>query len=301
LLRAGREMMRLYEIRAPFLPISRNPPALWQPVLRKKIFPGSQLDKLENKAIVDILSFPRWDHPLLPKIEQPGLPGIVTFDCRSLIIDMKTSGVDLDTRLVMLDPQLAEYAWMARIPDVAFLWFVKHGHELRKGSRVTLLETPKNTAFYAGFELLVVALGEHNDVFLGDGAAVQAYTDTLKGIRGKAREAAEAAHLVSGVVSGKLIHVQDSAITKQRLQFAAARFTEEDMNDIGRDVAQTTVEMVRANDEAYYPKLAGIRFPNQKCNFCSMRWICLNMPEERDKNLSRKGEEWLDGKYEDGE
>jgi len=37
-----------------------------------------------------------------------------------------------------------------------------------------------------------------------------------------------------------------------------------------------------------------VRFPNERCGFCSMRWICLNRPEERDKLLTKRGEEWLD-------
>jgi hypothetical protein len=60
-------------------------------------------------------------------------------------------------------------------------------------------------------------------------------------------------------------------------------------------VAQTTVEMVRAHEQQFYEKQGGIRFPNEKCNYCSMRWICLNNPDERDKSLTKRGEEWLDG------
>jgi hypothetical protein len=79
------------------------------------------------------------------------------------------------------------------------------------------------------------------------------------------------------------------------LQFAAARLTEKDMDECGRSVAQTTVEMVRAHEQQFYEKQGGIRFPNEKCNYCSMRWICLNNPDERDKSLTKRGEEWLDG------
>jgi hypothetical protein len=66
--KTGEQMMRLYEVKVGKLPIV-NP--IFQQKLRKKIFPGTNLDSLENVAILDILSFPRWDHPLLPKIEKP--------------------------------------------------------------------------------------------------------------------------------------------------------------------------------------------------------------------------------------
>ena len=66
------------------------------------------------------------------------------------------------------------------------------------------------------------------------------------------------------------------------------------MDEVGRSVAQTTVEMVRAHESDFYEKQPGVRFPNEKCGFCSMKWICLHRSEERDKNLTRRGEEWLD-------
>lgn len=295
--RAGREMMLLYEIRAPFLPISTNPKALFQQVLRKKLFPGSKYDKLENKAVVDILSFPPYNHAMLPEIApeaadcQP-LHGCNDIPRRSLIIDMKTSGVDLDTELVMLDPQLAEYAWQARVPDIAFLWFVKKGHEIEKGSRVTLLQDVGDK--HAGYEMItLLADNDTGTAYVAEMGTFMEYKAAAHNVRGNALKALKA----EWISRPSVYSVPLTGLTKQRLQFGAARITEADMNEIGRDVAQSTVEMIRAHEENYYPKLAGIRFPNQKCNFCAMRWLCLNRPKERDENLTRKGEEWLDGEY----
>jgi hypothetical protein len=294
--RAGREMMRLYEIRAPFLPISTNPPALFQQVLRKKLFPGTSLDKLENKAIVDILSFPQWNHSMLPPIQESEATHLDANNrptCRALIIDMKTSGEDLNTDLVMLDPQLAEYAWQGRIPDIGFLWFVKKGHEIEKGSRVTLLQDAGDK--HAGYEMItLLADNEQGIAYVAEMATFMEYKRAAHNVKGNALKAIKAEWITRPTVYA----VPLSGLTKQRLQFGAARLTEADMDEIGRDVAQTTVEMVRAHQEGYYPKKAGIRFPNTICNFCSMRWICLNRPKDRDEKLSRKGEEWLDGDYE---
>lgn len=313
LLRAGEEMMLLYELRAPFLPISVEPKVLFSQTMRKKLFPGTEYDKLENKAILDMVSFPRCDHPLLPKAThadgcefQPRSAETQMIECtcgmfkeswRPLVIDVKTSGVDLDGSLVVLDPQLTEYAWQSRIPDVAFLWFVKHSHTVKKGSRVTLLE--KCGEHKPGFELIVLWQEKESTdkktgvvaaaaTYMGNYELLQAYEKATEGLSGNALKDAKKIFARTQPV------LTNARVTKQRLQFAAARMTEEDINNSGRDVAQTTAEMIRAHKEGYYPKLAGIRFPNQKCNFCAMRWICLNLPEERDKHLTRRGEEWLE-------
>jgi len=150
----------------------------------------------------------------------------------------------------------------------------------------------------------VIETGEPDEagrmwVYLGSWDTLQKFETGAKGLRGKVRDAFISNFLDAGRAGGSITAVSDQDVTKQRIQFAAARLTEEEMNDVGKSVAQTTVEMVRAHEMDFYEKQPGVRFPNEKCNFCSMRWICLNRPEERDKNLSKKGEEWLDGNYEE--
>ena len=332
LLKSGTEMQKLYEVKAPYLPIVKP---VFQQKIRKTIFPGTNLAMLENVAILDMLSFPAWNHKLLPKISVDvechncavrwscslEADGPVFVPCdehrrRELIIDVKTSGKDFPTDLVALDPQLAEYAWQTRIPDVAFLWFVKAGHGFKKGSRITLLQA--NQALWAGWEGLVIDITEpfgpatedgkftaqEEDkpvgLYIGDYAALTKYEAAIKGLRGKARDAAEKKALDEGLGDGTIIAANDTHVTKQRLQFAAARLSEQEMDDVGRSVAQSTVEMVRAHEENFYPKMPGVRFPNERCGFCSMRWLCLHRPEERDKNLTRRGEEWLDDIQDEG-
>jgi hypothetical protein len=283
LLRAGQEMLRLYEVKVVGLPIV-NP--IFQQVVKKQLFPGSNLAVLTNKAVFDVLSFPRWDHGALPKIAQPPDP------VRPVIIDIKTSGVQLDRDLVGLDPQLAEYAWMSRIPDVAFLWLVKHGHSLKKGSRVYLLYDVD--PFRAGQERFVLDTTD-KAVYIGGLEELDNFEVVLDGLHGKARDTAKAQYLGIEVKNGAVVSCKPSDVTKQQLQFAAVRLTDEQMDETGRAVAQTTVEMNRAHQEEYYPRTgAGIRFPNNTCTFCSMKWICLGNSEKRDANLKRRGEEWLD-------
>jgi hypothetical protein len=295
---SGEQMMLLYEIKAPSLPIVKP---LFQQKLRKTIFPGTNLAALENVAVLDILSFPVWNHPLLPKIDEPPLPNYTEafHKPRELIIDVKTSGKEFPVVLVALDPQLAEYAWQTRIPDVAFLWFVKVGHGFKRGSRVTLLQG--YGSWRPGSEVVVFEINDLTTgsvLYVGSKETLELYEVAFKGLRGKARDTVQQGFLDGGQVSGSIIKVSAEDVTKQRIQFAAARLTEQDMDDVGRSVAQSTVEMVRAHEQGFYEKQAGVRFPNEKCNFCSMRWICLNLPNERDKHLTRRGEEWLDANSE---
>lgn len=299
--RAGWELMRLYEIRAHRLPIVKPQ---FQQTIRKKIFPGTNLDKLENKAILDILSFPAWNHPMLTKADPPQTnEGVEVFPERPLIIDVKTAGKELATDLVALDPQLAEYAWQTRIPDVGFLWFVKRGLDLERGSKITLLEDTAGR--WAGWEGYVIEIGDplesgNSVVYIGGLDELLEFKRSIGPLRGKARDAAKAALFQRWFEETKLALVTDTQLTKQRLQFATARLSEQDMDEVGRSVAQTTVEMVRAHEMGFYERQPGIRFPNEKCNFCAMRWICLNKPKERDENLSKRGEEWLDGIQDEG-
>ena len=296
LMKSGEQLMLLYELKAPHLPIVKP---LFQQRIRKTLFPGTNLCMLENVAVLDILSFPPWDHKMLSPITQQDAQGghDDQHPHRELIIDVKTAGKDFPTALVSLDPQLAEYAWQTRIPDVAFLWFAKAGHGFKRGSRIALLVT--RPPLWAGWEGFVLDVAEDEKgsqaLSIGSWDTLQKYESAVKGIRGKKLDDLKQNLILTGHGDGSILTVAPSDVTKQRIQFAAARLTEEDMDEVGRSVAQTTVEMVRAHEQDFYEKQPGVRFPSEKCGFCSMRFHCLHDSEGRDKNLTRRGEEWLDG------
>jgi hypothetical protein len=288
----GIELLKLYEVKLPYLPISVHPPTIFQQVIRKQLFPGTKYAILENKAILDMMTFPRWDHPWLKEIEKPEHG-----ETRTLIIDIKTSGENLRTDLVALDPQLAEYAWQTRVLDVGFLWFMKANRSIKSGDRVSLLVG--NDVWKPGFELHVLDTdtdpSERELLYVGVEKCAGYFADSVKGLRGKAREAMKSTILANLITKGEAAKVDVSDVTKQRVQFGAARLEQSELDEVGQQVGQTTIEMLHAHEHQTYPKLPGIRFPNQKCQFCSLRHICLNNPEARDRELTKKGEEWLDG------
>ena len=296
LMKSGEQLMLLYELKAPHLPIVKP---LFQQRIRKTIFPGTNLCMLENVAVLDILSFPPWDHKMLSPITQQDAQGghDDQHPYRELIIDVKTAGKDFPTALVSLDPQLAEYAWQTRIPDVAFLWFVKCSLGFKRGSRIALLVA--RPPLWAGWEGFVLDVSEDEKgaqaLSIGSWDALQKYEAAVKGVRGKKLDELKQNLILTGHGDGSILTVAPSDVTKQRIQFAAARLTEEDMDEVGRSVAQTTVEMVRAHEQDFYEKQPSVRFPNERCGFCSMRFHCLHDADGRDKNLTRRGEEWLDG------
>lgn len=292
MLQAGRDHLTLFAIKLPSLPIVSGLKPRFQVRLVKEIFPGTALAGLDNKAYVDILAYPRFDHPML---EKP--PEGVVFEggVRPLIIDVKTSGVTLDTRLVRLDPQLQEYGWQAQVFDVSFLWFLKKAPGMAKGSKVSTLVETNN--YPAGWELVVLMLDdETHGVWAGNADVYERFCQSThdgKGetLKGKKLELAKAQFLAGGAAT----LYYPGEVTKQQLHFASARLTQEDLNDVGQGVGLVTVEMVQAHETGFYPKEGGIRFPDQKCNNCRMLPICAGDSEARDETLTRHGEEWLDG------
>src|ERR1019366_7064811 len=174
--------------------------------------PGTNLCALENVAIIDILSFPPWDHKLLPKIIDATESGV-----RELIIDIKTGGKDFPTDLITLDPQLAEYAWQTRIPDVAFLYLIKASHGFKRGSRIALLVT--RAPLWAGWEGFVLDATEDDAgaqvLSIGSWDTLQKYEAAVKGVRGKALDAAKKNSIDAGHADGTIITVSPADVTKQ--------------------------------------------------------------------------------------
>jgi hypothetical protein len=289
----GLEMLRLYEIVLPDLPI-KNPK--WQLQYLKKLWPGTNLDDLEFMAYVDLLS---------------------TLDDGSrIVVDIKTAKSQLDVTpgMMALDGQLRKYAWVSGIRDVAFLNFVKAEPEgYKKGSRITLLEDCAN--WKAGQQLVVAKFQSPEDgvaatettkavpavpwlMLVATEETVQKMDEELKKISGKGATEKKDQVIAKFLSDGLLGSVSRESVTKTRLQFVRGIIPEEELAEIGQQIGGDILGLKAANDAGAYPKDGGVRFPNNSCVFCEFNPICLSDSKRRDDTLIQIGpkakeDDWL--------
>lgn len=298
LYQAGAELLKLYEILLPSLPI-RDP--VFQANYKKTVFPGSDLADIQDQGYVDVVSRSPWVHPLLPKVDIPkGSP------YRVLGIDIKTSGKSLDATpdLLTLDPQLLRYAWLSGILDWGFLWAVKSNPvSFQKGTEVTLLAD--SGKWKAGDKATISEYDSENQTaLLGTEEDIAKVKETLDAIKGKGSTEAKNAAVAQFQTEGVLSRVSTEFFTKMKIQFVAVRMSEEDVKEAGDVVGHDIAGIVEANRTNFWPKHPGVRFPNTRCSFCAHRGICLHNDQLRDNLLvqlspAAKEEDWLDDIGED--
>lgn len=299
LYRSGAEMMKLYEIILPTLPI-KDP--VWQANVKKEVFPGTTLAGIQDQGYLDIISKAPWVHPLLPKVE---IPKGATY--RPLVIDVKTAGVAIGATpdLLTLDPQLRRYGWLSGLKDLAFLVFVKSKSDsYMKGTEVSLLEA--SGKWTAGQQLTVFKFDkETNSALLTHGLNMSGLDEGIDAFKGKGSGEKKEAKIAQWLAEEILSSVPAEKFTKQKIQFVAVRITDEDIIEAGEAVAKDIVEIVGAAESGKYLKNPGVRFPHSHCTFCSHRGICLKNNDLRDKFLVKienptPETDWLD-EIEDGE
>jgi len=84
-----------------------------------------------------------------------------------------------------------------------------------------------------------------------------------------------------------------------RVQFLTDTVPEEDRLEAGRIVGRDMVAIVEANKADFFPKIPGVRFPNNHCTFCEMLGICTGDDKLRDEKLVNISampteKDWLD-------
>lgn len=259
LLRTGIEMMRLYAIRQPSLPLPLGASVVFQREYSKTVFPpGSEYEDLEFAGKLDVVSYVDPSHPLLPKVQWRSEYGLL----RPLCIDIKTSSVDLPERpgIVAFDRQLRIYSWLTGIRDVAFLWLKKTGHKLSKGASITLLE--KKGHFEAGVEAVVAQVSDDcvylvaNDFFLEEMNKAQGFKED-----GSVEQTKVAKERKAKWLEANAVKVLESDITRQRLQFNCGFVTRDSAEDAGQIAMKQMVEIADAWETQKYPSNFGIRFP----------------------------------------
>ena len=280
----GKEMMRLYEISLPNLPI-KNPK--WQLQFLKPLWPGDPaLGDLQFMAYIDLLS--------------------TLTDGTRIVVDIKTakSLLPVTSNMISLDGQLRKYAWVSGIRDVGFLNFVKASPEsFKKGTEVTLLED--SGIWKPGKSLVVVSVPEAAEgderryLNLAEEETVQLMDKELDQISGKgAKEKKEAVYSNYSLLN-KINTISRDWVTKTRLQFVRGIIPEEDLPEIGTQLGTDTYAIYQAQKSGSYPADGGVRFPNAICGWCEFRGLCLKDNKLRDELLVQIGpkteeKDWLE-------
>lgn len=277
---AGKELMALYELTLPTLPIVKPD---FQLRYSKEVFPGTELAGITTQGFVDMISRAPWTHGMLPKANQPR-----GSEYRPVIIDIKVSGkmLDANKELVQLDPQLRSYSWLSAIQDVGFLWFHRtKPYSYEKGTEVTFLKP--SGKWTAGLRAAIYEYDdEHKTALVIALHDLERVKSAMSEIKGKGSAERKSGLVSSYLIDGALTEVSLDCITKQRIRFVAVRIAPEDTIEEGRVVAKQIVDARQAAEENFWPKDgAGVRFPKQNCVWCDMRGHCLKDAGLRDALL----------------
>jgi hypothetical protein len=283
----GAEMLRLFEVLSPTLPIHKP---VFQACYRQEVFPGTTLAGIDLVAYIDIIS--------------------TLADGKRILIDVKTAAnaYNLAAEFVALDPQLATYAWQSGIRDVAFMTFVKARPEsFKDGDTATLLADVGDwKASASGIVFPLPAPKRAKDepepepvppeqriISLVSEFDYDRFKEEAKGLRGKALD--EKKFEFFGEFGITVVRGQ---ATKQKVQFIQGTISEESVYEAAQRVGREVGEIERCGREGDFPREPSVRFPDTKCTWCVMRGHCTNNPSLVDKLLVQIApapeHDWLD-------
>ena len=276
----GQEMIKLYIIRQPELPIPLGGCSVFQREIAKEVFPGDpNYGEIEDAGKLDIIAYVQPDHPMLePIIWNPEWGAY-----RPLIVDIKTSGIDFPEQpgIAAFDKQLRRYSWLSGIRDVALLGFKKTGRSLRKGSLVTLLMDqgapfPSAEYFKAGKEVIIVKTEESSVWIVPNESFLEHFKEF-------------------GIL------VSNDSLTRQRLQFISGRVTDQSANEAGEIAARQIVQIVNSWKNKSWINNFGIRYPQDDRNDPYFRAFVLGDNMFKDQNFTKNEEESFNDLLEDTE
>jgi hypothetical protein len=253
--RVGREMLRLYEIRQPSLPLTAN--SVFQREYSKEVFPNDpNYGEIEDAGKIDLISYPVPDHPLLPRLDWKPEYGLV----RPVLVDIKTSGVNYTDIAgeAAHDAQLRRYAWLSGIYTVGFLWFSKQGHRLVKGSSVTLLEDAED--YVAGDEAVVANVQKdgsvylvRSDFFVEEMEKAQGRKKNEDGTEGALDTTKDATARKDLWLAQNAVLVNPEQLTRQRLQWNCGMVSPESAEEAGYIAADQIVSIVNSWKRKKWP------------------------------------------------
>lgn len=295
--RSGQEMMKLYIIRQPSLPIPLGGGSVFQREYSKIVFDGDpKFGDIEFIGKLDIVAYVDPAHPELPAVHWKPEYGLL----RPIIIDIKTSAVDLPERpgLAAFDKQLRVYSWLTGIRDAGLLWFKKCGHNLSKGSSITLLEDAGN--YKAGVEAVIAQVVDDkvwllpNDFMLEEMNKAQGRKEDGAIDQTKAAKQRKAEWLEQNGVL-----VSESTVTRQRLQFNCGFISIESANDAGVIAADQIIRIANAWEKKQYPVNFGIRFPSNDLGDPYFRAFVLKDENFKEEYFKQVDSEEIDDLFRD--
>ncbi len=268
--RMGVEMLALYEIERPKLPIDN---VKFQVKIKTPLFPeGSEYYGLDYTTILDMVSEINEDHPAFMTL--PNATDYIGKGSRKLIIDIKTSAAAyyVDPRLSALDDQLRDYAWASGIETVSFLTLVKNHTSIGSGDWVTVLRGED-----AGKKYIVMDVEDTRILVFPNKSLYEEYIGRRDSIKGKGAKEAKEALMVEYFYKAKRFVRED--LTKQKIQFLPAVISQEDMQEARDQATIEAAEISNCSEKNFFPKKPGVRFPNNVCTSCECLGLCINDPD----------------------
>lgn len=284
----GQEMMRLYVIVQPLLPIPLGANSIFQREYSREVFPGDPLyGEIEDAGWIDIVAINDPYHPLLPTLD------VETSEPRQLIVDIKTAAVAFPETpgLAAYDKQLRRYSWQSGIRDVALLWFQKCNLTLTKGCTATLLEYTEGGELEPGTEVIVVQLDDKGVWIVENQMQIEQMAEYQGRSNGRLDITKAAKARKQEWLTRNALLVDPVILTRQRIQFNIGRVSDESAEDAGQIAARQIIHIVNAWKVNKWPNTFGIRYPTDDTRDPYFRAFVLNDVMFQKENFEKVEEE----------
>jgi hypothetical protein len=298
----GTDMVRLYAIRQPSLPIPLGGATSFQREYEKEVFPGDlNYGEIVDTGKLDIISYVEPNHPALAKLIWKPEYGAL----RPVIVDIKTAAQNFPENpgMAAFDKQLRRYSWLSGIRDVALLWFTKTSRKLSKGNSVTLLADVK-VFNPTGDDFVVLSAGQEavickvdgEDVYLVHNDFMLEQLAKARGLnaKGKSDQTKGGDERAEQWIQENSYKVHSSQVTRQRMQFNCGFVEIESANDAGQIAARQIVSIVNSWKTGSWPNTFGVRYPTDDRHDPYFRAFILNEPYYREQNFVKAGDDSLD-------
>ncbi len=297
-LKMGMDMIRLYVVMQPKLPIPLGGQSVFQREYSKEVFPGDpNYGGIEDAGKLDIVCYVEPNHPMLPRVNWRSEYGGI----RPLIVDIKTSALDFPEQHGMAahDAQLRRYSWLSGIRDVSLLWFKKSGLGYKKGYSVTFIDP---VAPYEAGQQAVVAKVEDDKAWIVRNDFMVGEMDRAQGKKSdKLDQTAEAKKRQQEWLEQYASLVPLSAVTRQRLQFNAGLVSQGSAEDAGRQAARQIIGIVNAWKSKEWVNSFGIRYPRDDRNDSYFRAFVYGDEAFKKQNFIKSDEESFDDLFEESD